>query len=163
MTTMVSFDISTTSTGYAIYNNGILAFSGVIKVDEKSMYARQMVMIDDLQKLLNQYQPLIVVAEEATPTRNAKVMRSLAMVCGSVMGWCAENQAEFVLYKPAEWRKLVCDEGETAPFRRADAKAWAVKKVLEIYGLEVCDDEAEAILIGQARINQFNPITIKNV
>ena len=147
MTTMVSLDISTTSTGYAVYNNGILALSGVIKADEKSMYVRQMIMIKNIQKLLKQYQPLIVVAEEATPTRNAKVARSLAIVCGSAVGWCIENHAEVVLYKPTEWRKLVCDEGETAPFRRVDAKAWAVQKVLEIFGLEVCDDEAEAILI----------------
>lgn len=155
MIVMISLDISTTSTGYAVYGNALLIRSGVIIANNKSMTDRQMVMIEHIHKLFDEYAPVIVVAEEATPTRNAKVMRSLAMISGAAMGWCACHDAEFVLYKPSEWRKLVCNQGESVPFRRDEAKLWAVQKVHDMHGMNVNDDEAEAILIGQARINEF--------
>lgn len=155
-TRLVSLDISTKSTGCALFENGKLIKSTTIDCKKEK---DTVIRIEDMNlaiiKFLNECKPDIVVIEEASVTRNIKFARLLAMMAGVVNGWSLCNYAEFVMLKPSTWRKLVCDKDEKIPNKRDECKQWAINKIAALYGLNKGDDEAEAILIGQARINEI--------
>ncbi len=72
----------------------------------------------------------------------------LSNVIGAIMYVCEETGCGFNKFLPAEWRKIVgLPMGKK---KRAELKAEAVAYVKEQYGLDVGDDEAEAICIGEA-------------
>ena len=75
---------------------------------------------------------------------------------GIIEGYCLLNDAEYVTYTPSIWRMYVRDKEENLPRTRKELKVWAIKKVYNLFpdaNLRT-DDEAEAILIGLARINE---------
>ena len=157
VTKMVSLDTSSTFSGYCLYENAVRVESGEFVHDpkiEKNADIRKENMCLDIIQYLNRHKPVIVVAELTVVPRNAGSQRLLSEILGVIWGWCLCNAAEFVTFRPGEWRRLVAD-GESVPIRREEAKAWAIHKVSRLYGIHVTDNEAEAILIGQARINQF--------
>ena len=57
----------------------------------------------------------------------------------------------YVEYTPSEWRSLV---GITAR-KREDCKAASIKRIKDIYNIDVDDNEADAINIGEAYINEW--------
>lgn len=162
ITRLCSLDISSTKTGVACYENGKLIHSGLLDHSkEKNSIIRCEDMGIDIIDYLNKYKPEIVVIEESSVARNTKGMRMLAMLAGTVNGWVLCNYAEFVMYKPTEWRKHICEASEKAPYRREEAKKWAIDKVYSLYNKKVSDDEAEGILIGLARIKEIEKIKQK--
>lgn len=157
---MIALDTSSTITGYAYFENGVVKKYGELNHDkEKDIEIRLEDMCFDIINLLNDIKPLIVVIEMATVTRNAHTQRLLSEIVGVVRGWTLNNFSELVRYRPSEWRKLVCRSGEAAPKKRDEAKEWAIIKVAEEFDIkDISDNAAEAILIGQARINQMQAI-----
>ena len=153
---MISFDSSTKLTGYALFVDGTLSRCGVLDHSkEKDMEIRMEDMCFGIINLLNKEKPDIVVVEMTVVPNNASTQRQLTELIGVIRGWALINYAEFVRMRPSEWRHLVADQEEKIPIKRADAKIWAVEKVKLHYNIDATDDTAEAILIGQARINQF--------
>ena len=152
---MVSLDTSSTCSGYACWENGKLIECGTLDHrKEKDAEIRVEDMCLDIVNTLNRFLPTIVVIELTAVTKNAQTQRMLSEIVGVVRGWSLVKYAEFVRLRPAEWRSLVKGE-EPCPVKRADAKRWAIKRVKEVFLLDVPEDCAEAILIGQARVNQF--------
>jgi len=160
---MVSLDTSSTVTGYAYFENGVLKDYGELNHEkEKDAEIRLEDMCLDIAGLLSDKKPLIVAIELTSVTRNAHTQRILSEIVGVVRGWVLCNFAEFVRYRASEWRKLVCCKGEVAPTKRNEAKEWAIIKVAEEFDIKgISDNVAEAILIGQARINQMQAIAKK--
>lgn len=153
---MVSIDSSSSISGYAYFENGILKNSGRIDLHkEKDSEIRIENMCLNLIDILNQYKPDIVVVEMTVVTRGAATQRMLSEIVGVIRGWALCNYAEFVRLRPSEWRKLVKNDDEFVPKKREELKIWSANKVNEIYNKEVEDDESDAILLGLARINQF--------
>lgn len=148
---MISLDTSTTRSGFGIYANGKLDGSGVI---DKSNIKNSAIRIDQMMfnvfDLLNEHKPGIVAIEETKAPRNAQTQRMLTMLLGAVRGWCICNDSEFVALPPSVWRKAVYGHDIK---NRELAKKTAVEEVLRLYNMEVSDDEAEGILVGQALIN----------
>jgi len=155
---LCALDIGSNFTGFSYYENARLKESKVIDESrEKDSVIRCENMSFSIIKELNKYKPDIVVIEECSTMRNAKTLRMLVSFAGVVFGWALCNYAEFVTYKPTEWRKLVANANEIIPRKRDDAKEWAKEKVKQTYGLSLTDNEAEAILIGAARCIHLNP------
>ncbi len=154
---MLSFDTSSTITGYAYWENGALIVSGVLShVKEKNTTSRIENMTVDIINLLKKHKPDIVVVEQPPLCNSPKTCVMLAELVGCVKGYALFNNADYVEFKVNEWRKLIAGKDEKVPYRRNEAKEWAIQKVLKIHNQDVADDnEADAILIGQARINQF--------
>lgn len=150
---MMSLDTSTKYTGWAVHKNAVYAKSGELDfADIKDGAERLDTMLHAIFDLLNKDHPYIVVIEETKAPRNAQTQRILTEILGAVRGWCLCNNAEFVSLAPSTWRKLVYGYD---PRNRDIAKQMAIEKVLKDYGLNCSDNQAEAILIGLARINQF--------
>lgn len=154
---LISFDTSTSSTGYAIYLSGtlhrydLLDFKRIKNTDERIKK-----MILKIYEIIEIEKPQIVVAEMTVVTRNAQAQRNLTMILGAIQGKCLENNIFFSLLRPTEWRKLVSDENEKLPRKREELKQWSKQKVSDIMGINyINDDISDAILIGQAYINMF--------
>ena len=89
--------------------------------------------------------------------RNVQAQRNLTMILGAIQGKCLEKNIYFYLFRPSEWRKLVCNNNEKPPRKREELKKWSMEKTYLLFGVEnINDDISDAILIGQAYINKFS-------
>ena len=158
-TKMLAFDTSSTKSGWAYFENGILKTSGVVDEEkEKDSVIRVENMCFGLTNLLKKYSPDIVVIETPPLVNSPKTLVMLAEIVGVVKGWSiCSGFAEFVEFSPpGEWRKLVAREDEKIPTKRNDCKKWDIERTKDLFHIDPKDDnEADAILMGQARINQF--------
>lgn len=153
---LLSLDTSTKDTGCAIYTNGTYSFSKALDFSKiKDAKERMNEMICSIYALFKEMKPAIVAIELTSVPRNPDTQRKLTMILGAIMGKCVDMNIPCYFYRPTEWRALVKDRGEKLPTKREELKQWAIKKCNSL-GYEVTDDnEAEAILIGQAYINEW--------
>ncbi len=160
---MVSLDTASFNSGWAYFEAGIRKSSGVIKADGETE-TRLDIMCRKLIELLDKLKPGTVVIELTVVDRGTATQRLLSEIVGAVRGWAAANTyeneipVEFVTYRPSVWRKLVCETNEKAPTKRDECKKWSIKKCQQLFGLSVDDNESDAILIGQARINEMSKL-----
>lgn len=153
---MIALDTSSTISGYAYFEDGKLKKADAIDCSkEKDAVIRQENMGIALIELLNQYTPDTVVIEMTVVPRNVNSQRLLSEIVGICWGWALEHSAEFVKYRPSEWRKLA--KGDTnVPKTREDLKDWSVERVHAALGVDTFDDNiSDACLIGYARIKQM--------
>lgn len=156
-TTLLSLDTSTKDTGCAIFENGKYSYSGFIDESKiKDSEERIIEMIRSLYALFDEIRPDIIVAELTVVSRNPDTQRKLTMLLGAIMGKCITDGIVFYTYRPTEWRSLVKDKNEKLPRKREELKQWAIDRCHKIGYEDVIDDnQAEAILIGTAYINQW--------
>ena len=80
----------------------------------------------------------------------------LSMILGAVFCICVYYNFNYCSLRPTQWRKAVRGEEEKIPRKRDELKLWSTNKVFELFGIENIDDNiADAILLGQAFINDF--------
>lgn len=157
-TKLVAFDASTHSTAYAVFEKEDYKESGLIKCKEPLADDRMKSMSVKIINLLRKLKPDIVYIEDTVVTRNAKTQRILTRLQGVIYGYCIINGCEFKTIRPTSWRKAVgINQGKK---KRVELKKEAIEMVREKMEIEVNDDEAEAILIGQAAIKEIE--TIRN-
>ena len=168
-TTLLSLDTSSTKTGWAIFKNGIYQESGVLDWNHiKDTEERLTIMYIDIIQHINKYEPDILVIEKdivgSGKRQNMSTINTLVKLIGGVWAYCVqlnmdtpmnfqtgEFNVHYVEYTPSEWRKLV---GITAR-KRDDCKAASIKRIKDVYSLNVDDNEADAINIGEAYINEW--------
>lgn len=156
-TRMLAFDSSSTITGVAYFENGKLVKSFVIdKSREKDALIRVEDMCIALVETLKEHKPDIVAIERPPFCNSPDTLIMLSEIVGCVKGWAISNYADYVEYAVNSWRKLVAKDGETIPRKRNEAKVWDMARCKEVYGFVPRDDnEADAVLIGYARIKEF--------
>ncbi|SKA13695.1 Holliday junction resolvasome RuvABC endonuclease subunit [Pilibacter termitis] len=147
MTKLIAFDQSTTCTGWCVMEQetGKLVSHGFIKpfgtTDERSIE-----MIKKIIKLCSVHDVTFVFIEGVQFQKNPVVFEVLAALHG-VLRLCLTEKGYFVnSVKAPEWRKRVGIKNK----KRADVKEEAIKKVKELYDLDVGEDECEAILFARA-------------
>ena len=151
---MLSLDTSSSCTGYALYEAGILSESGSINAEGIDRESKLDSMCREIYRLLDAMDPGTVVIEMTVVERNAMTQRVLSEIVGAVRGWAIRHEAEFVEYRPNIWRKLITGD-DPIPKGRTACKEWSKDTVHKMYGNSFGDDECDAILIGQARINEI--------
>ena len=168
-TILLSLDTSSTKTGWAIFGNGIYEESGVLDWSHvKETEDRLLIMYIDIIQLINKYEPDILVIEKdivgSGKRQNMSTINTLVKLIGGIWAYCVQLNMDtpmnlstgefnifYVEYTPSEWRSLV---GITAR-KRDDCKAASIKRIKDIYNLNVDDNEADAINIGEAYINEW--------
>lgn len=157
---MLTFDSSTTSTGWSLYINGELKDYGVFSfLNIKDSEKRFCAMVLEIYNMIKKVKPLIVITELTMVTRNAHSQRILTLLLGAIQGKCIEKNIAYYSFKPSEWRKKISEEKK--PRKREELKLWSKTKVKELFNIEdITDDVSDAILLGQAYINLF--ANIKN-
>lgn len=139
---ILSLDLSTKSSGYAIFEDEKLIDSGVIRNSDKDLLVRGNYMAEFVRLLCEKYGRFDLVGiEDLKIIHNQSVLVMLAQVQGMVLRELNGQEVKFVF--PTVWRK-----GFKLNGKRADAKAKAIELCNELGYTVECDDDAEAILLG---------------
>ena len=157
LTKMISLDTSSSCSGWALWEDGMLTEHGIIDLKyAKDSDRRLDLMCGSLISLLNSTDPDIVVIEMTVVSRNVSGQRLLSEIVGVVRGWCMSQHERRFFYRlrPTEWRRLVREEGEVIPRSKKNGlKEWDISKASDAFGFTPeTDDEADAALIGWAYI-----------
>ena len=167
--TLLSLDTSSTKTGWAVFKNGIYKESGVLDWSHvKETEDRLQIMYIDIIQHIQKYEPDILVIEKdivgSGKRQNMSTINTLVKLIGGIWAYCVQLNMDtpmnfpagefnifYVEYTPSGWRSLV---GITAR-KREDCKAASIKRIKDIYNIDVDDNEADAINIGEAYINEW--------
>jgi len=149
MAKILGLDVSSSSTGYCIINNGRLLKStlGTINPDSKKSYGERLqYFADELVKLLKKHKPDKVVMEDIFKGPNAKTFKILAMFRGACfLTVFNETGKDPICIMPTEARKLVGAPGVT----KEDGFNFVIKKyAFSDYEFNTHNDITDAIVLG---------------
>lgn len=144
---ILSLDISTRSTGYAITEDGILLDYGTLKSSNSDYLKRGFEIREQLLYVLKNFTPDVVVVEELKVLTNQKVLVKLGIVNGILLSLFSTTPILFI--PPSVWRS---EYGLNK--KRKEAKKQAIE-IASNFSEVKNDDEAEAILIGLAKKTRF--------
>lgn len=146
---ILSLDTSSKQTGWAIFEDGKYIDSGCINLSNiKDSEERLREMVIRIKENFYRQNFDFCVVETPVISRNPKTQRLLTILFGAVFALNILFWNKFVFMSPSEWRKLI-DPGKK-PRKREELKIWSKEKVHEMFGIDVNDDIADAILIGVA-------------
>lgn len=147
---LCSCDQSTNRSGVAILEDGVPVFYTVIDHSkEKDVPTRIKNMFLDLVKVIDQNNIDSLVVEAVQFQNNLKAMEMLSQLQGMCIATALLRDIPISSPMPVEWRKVLGFQ-QGAGVKRPELKAQAIKYVKENFGLDVSEDEAEAICIGRA-------------
>lgn len=151
---LLALDMSTKSTGQAIFDEDKLVRSGCFTASSTNVRKRIKKIMCDLKSVLDIYTIDAIIAEEVLP-ENSKDLKSLRTQ--KVLMWL-QGALELLIYDyndkikieyvyPSEWRSS-CGIHTGRGIKRADLKPADIAFVKEKFNLDANDDEADAIGIG---------------
>ena len=149
MVKILGLDISSTSTGYCVFNNGRLVKSSldVIKPEGKTHGEKLCSFAKEVTKLLHKHKPDKVVIEDIFRGPNVNTFKVLAMfrgVCYYIL--FKELGIIPICIMPTSARKLVKAKGVT----KEDGFEFAIKKYNLKYSFDEHNDITDAIVLGLA-------------
>ena len=154
---LLSFDQSTMKTGYAVFDGADLVAHGVIDLHkEKSAWEREQLMRIKIKEAIKNYKPNVVVLEGVSSKSNPQTVIMLGRLQGHILSAAWDHGSDVKIYLPTEWRKL--DGIKQGPRTRSELKQQSIALVLDAYGVELPEDEAEAIAIGIAYLKDSGAI-----
>ena len=146
---LIAFDQSTTASGYCVMELGTARIieSGVIipKKNDETI-DRIIYTIKRCLNLVRTNEIAFVFIEGVQVQKNPRVYEVLAKLAGSLEIMLYESGYFVNVVKASEWRKRVGIKSR----KRAEVKKEAIEMVKELYGLDVSEDECEAILFCRA-------------
>lgn len=157
---ILSLDASTRSTGFAIFDDKKLEEYGVLTASSTDLIKRINKIITGLEQVLTRGKIDQIIIEEVRPEqgKNLQTYRALMWLQAAINFLVHEKfpkiKIEYIY--PNEWRKA-CGIKTGAGVRREDLKKKDIAFALQTYGYQHnIDDEADAICIGHAYVNQLN-------
>ena len=149
---LLSLDLSSKSSGWAIFKDSLLIDSGCVTSSSTDLMKRINVMKDGIKIIVEKYNPDKVVAEEVRPEngmQNVKTHRALMWVQAAIalMLYDYNKKIELELIYPSSWRAAIGIKTGRG-IKRTSLKEKDIQFVKENYNLDVNDDEADAICIG---------------
>lgn len=157
---LLSLDLSTKSTGYAVFEDDVLVDYGCIKASSTDVINRIQKITKEINNVLLKHSNIKkIVVEEVRPENGQKGVGNLRT--HKVLMWL-QAALEFLIHDnfasisieylyPSEWRK-VCGIQTGRAIMREKLKQADINFVKKIYNIEVNDDIADAIGIGHAYI-----------
>ena len=158
---VLGLDLSTRSTGYCVYdrdaeNYGFVKFSkvkilcyGSIKPPYKQDTLDRIIYIEKkIKEIILAKEVEYVCIEELSSMRNGATSKILATLQGHIEIELRKREMLVVTCRPSQWRKDRIT-GKT----RSEMKKSAINYIKNKYGLDVNDDEADAICIAEYASN----------
>lgn len=162
-TRLISFDSSSSKTGWAIFDNAEYKKSGIINLDtnecRKKYKGNSDKRIEDMClsiiDLLKKYKPDIIVIEKLNVGRNMVVTRCLSKIIGAVYCYSILNNDVFYYeIQPSQWRSQIGIQSSKR--KREEYKRLSIQYVKDSFNIDVSDDEADAICAGVGYIKMFS-------
>ena len=150
---LLSLDISTKSTGYAIFEDQELIASGVI-APKGEVITRIEKIADEVNLLMLEYHPDVIYTEETEPAKQQliDVYRKLTFAHGAIAIVLNHYHKELQYCTSSHWRKMVGIK-TGAGIKRAELKSLDIAKANELFNLKTKNDDlADAVLIGWSYI-----------
>lgn len=165
---VVGLDLSTTSTGFSVYQDGELINHGRFRSDKKNAFDRIDEIYHMVGDLFKAYDIDVVFVEDVplSSAMNKRICELLLLLQGTIYSHCINNDCAFYQMEPSEWRRIAGVKPEKP--RREFQKKAAIELVNELHGLSFSwiddkydkttgdSDEAEGILIGLAGTKLLN-------
>ena len=155
---ILSLDLSTKSSGWAIFNEEKLVQSGCITSSSTDMIKRIHIMIDGIKILLDNYLDIdTIIVEEVRPeggygVGNQKTHKALMYLQAALEFLVHDNYNKRVNIEyiyPNSWRAAIGIKTGRG-IKRTSLKEADIAFVEETFGITTNDDEADAICIGFA-------------
>lgn len=149
---LIALDESTTSTGYAIFENEKLINYGAIVQKSKNVIERVSEIAYAIEDLIKLYNPNDIAIENVQITMSAPTAKSLMGLQLLIEILCYRNQINCHTLRTAHWRKVL-GLSNSSKIKRAEKKRETIDYVENKYGIKIDkDDISDAIAIGTAYI-----------
>lgn len=152
----LSLDLSTKSSGWAIWEDNNLIMHGCIVKKSKDVIKRIAQMRDQVISLIRFYNIDKIVMEEVRPDYNSHTGKVLIWLQAAVViaAYELNSKIEYNFINASEWRAAL-NIKQGRGIKRDQLKPQDIQYVKDKYDIEVNDDEADAICI-------FDGYCIKN-
>lgn len=152
---ILAFDQATNITAWCVWNSKRpVKFDAIELNKDDPMEVRIAEMSDAIRKLVYKEMPTLIAIEDVSFQRNAQVLIDLARLQGHIMRIAMDVGVPVVVYKPSVWRKAVGIKTGKG-IKRDELKAAAMSLIKEKYGIDVPEDIAEAICIGECALHEL--------
>lgn len=147
---ILSFDQSTRVSGWSLFEDGCYVNSGVIDLHKiKDTEERSKQMAVEICRVIESNKPDCVVIEEVQQQSNVSTVIKLARIQGVAIGFCAAHNIELYILTPSKWRSVLSYK-QGPKVKREQLKQQSLDFVRKNFGLELIEDEAEAVCINEA-------------
>jgi len=151
----LALDMSTKSSGWAIFEDQSLKEYGCITAGSANLYNRIHKMISELEEILKKYNIDNVIIEDVVPEDvkgNQTVFKALMYLQGFVMDCLDRNNLRNIkFFTSSEWRKK-CGIHTGRGVKRDSLKPKDIQFCYSQFGIKANDDIADAICIGFAAV-----------
>lgn len=144
---ILALDVSTTSTGYALYEGDKLIHFGYIKPKDKDWLTRVRKMAEEVANINSEKPINTVVIEDTFFLKNIKTVKKLCLAQGILL--CKLPDAELVQVFPNTWKKHFGLGKGKATRTEQKQTSISVAETLFLINTRLNDDEADAILMGR--------------
>lgn len=142
---IIAVDQASQKMGISVYDNGKLVYYHYVEVSGNLPVRLQKIYKFMQEVVIRQWQPNYLVFEDIQYQDNALTHKTLGMVMGIVVLAAEQAQIEHTEILNKVWQSEFSIGGAT----RVVQKANVIKRVKEYYDIDVTDDLADAILLGQ--------------
>ena len=149
---VLALDLSTKSTGWAVFENKKLIDSGCVTASSTNVLNRISKITDELRIIYDRYLPDDIIVEEVLPEdvrHNQQVFKALMYMQAAVALEFNKSGKKLNFYVSSEWRKK-CGIRTGRGITRDMVKAADIKFVKDNYNIDANDDVCDAICIGHA-------------
>lgn len=154
---IVSLDQSTRCTGYAVFDDGQYAESGVIDMSKSKLGTdeRSFEMAKAIWEVIDKYKPSHLVIEQAQQQNNIKTVITLVRLQGAIWGYAEAHGIKVHILLPSKWRSIL-QYSQGPKVKRQELKQQSIDYVKKNLGLDLLEDECEAIAEGIAAHKIYN-------
>lgn len=142
---IIAIDQASQKLGVSVYDDGKLVYYHLIEVTGTLAARLQKIYKFLREVIISQWQPNYLVFEDIQYQDNAQTHKILGMVMGICVLAAEQAQIEHTEVLNKVWQSEFSIGGAT----RVAQKSNVIKRVKEYYNLDVTDDVADAILMGQ--------------
>lgn len=148
---ILALDDSTTTTGWAVFDNEELVGYGKIEMTQSSPTERIAALKQWMLSMMVKWNPNRVAIEDIQQQSNVQIFKVLAQLQGVLVNALFESKTDYDIVHVASWRSYCGVKGRS----RTELKKNAQAKIKEWYDVSVTQDEADAICLGRYAVNEL--------
>ena len=152
---LLAFDQSSRKTGWSLVEDGKYVKSGII---DKHTIADIDTRIGEMGvaicQQIKELSPDLVIIEDVQSQGSISTVVQLARLQGFILGWCYVKHIKTEIVRPTEWRKVL-GFSQGPKVKRQELKEQSIGYVKSTYHVDLQEDQAEAVCIGDASWTKF--------
>jgi Holliday junction resolvasome RuvABC endonuclease subunit len=152
---LLAWDQSSKKSGWCLVEDGKYIKSGIIDMHKiADIDTRIGEMGIAICQQIKELSPDLVVIEDIQNQSSISTVVSLARLQGFILGWCYVKHIRTEIVRPSEWRKIL-NFKQGAGVKRQELKGQGMNYVKINHGMDLSEDEAEAVCIADASWVRF--------